>query len=350
MLGLSCHSKSDQTKPNYKDITESVYASVTVIPEISYLAFTSRPGLIEHITIKAGDTVHRGQVLFRVATSQTDNRLIDAQLDFSQSKANFLGPESLLNTLQLDIQNQQKKLSLDSVNFKRQENLWQQGIGTAIEYDRAKLTYQTSQNTYKTLIEKYEQTATNLQNAYKKAANRVKSEETARQEYAITSAIDGRVYNVFKEVGELLGVQEPLAEIGSSKQFKISMDIDEVDITKIGLGDDVIISLDAYPNEVFNATITKIFPKKEAATQTFKVESHFTKTPPKLYNGLSGEANIIIATRKSVLTIPTEYLLPGNVVQTTNGEVAVKTGIKNMEFVEITSGLDTNSILQKPTK
>lgn len=350
IFAFSCQSSPEEAKPARNDITESVYASVTITPEVSYFPFTSKAGLIEEIFVEEGDTVEKGQVLFRIATSQSDNRLIDAQLDFSQTKANLEGSESLLRTLQLDIQNQRQKLTFDSLTFKRQENLWNQKVGTAIDYDRAKVTYQTSRNSYKTLLEKYEQTEVSLRNSLEKAANRVNSERTAIKEYIVKSKIDGQVYNIFKESGELLSQQEAFADIGSVNQFKINMDIDEIDITKINVGDNVVISLDAYPNDVFEAKITKIFPKKEASTQTFKVESHFVKVPPKLYNGLAGEANIIIATRKNVLTIPTDYLQPDNIVITEEGEVSVKTGVKNLEFVEIISGLDTNTTLQKPTK
>lgn len=345
---IACKSSEERAKPTLNDITESVYASVIISPEVSYFPYTSRAGIIEKIFVEEGDTVSVGQVLFEVSTSQADNRLVDAEIDLAQTKANYQGAESLLKSLKLEIQTQQNKLELDSVNFKRQENLWNQKIGTAIDYDRAKITYQASRNAYKLLKEKYDQTTINLRNSYQKAANRVNSERTSLKEYTVKSEIEGRVYNVFKEVGELLSQQEPFAEIGSIGQFKIKMDIDEVDITKINVGDKVVISLDAYPEEVFEALISKIHPKKDESTQTFKVESHFTQVPPKLYNGLSGEANIVISNRKNVLTIPTAYLLPGNIVKTEEGEKAVKTGIKNMEFVEIISGLDTNSTLLKP--
>ncbi|SOE22394.1 Multidrug efflux pump subunit AcrA (membrane-fusion protein) [Spirosomataceae bacterium TFI 002] len=350
ILAFSCKSENEETKPKLNDITESVYASVTISPEVSYFPFTSRAGIIEKIMVQEGDTVSQGQILFKISPSQADNRLVDAQIDLAQTKANYQGTENLLKSIQIEIQTQKQKLTLDSINFKRQENLWSQKIGTAIDYDRAKITYQTSTNNYKSLKEKYDQTKINLRNSYQKAINRVNSEQTSLKEYTVKAEFAGMVYNVFKEVGELLSQQEPFAEIGSVGEFKIKMDIDEVDITKINVGDKVVVSLDAYPNDVFEAVISKIFPKKDEATQTFKVESHFIQVPPRLFNGLSGEANIVVSKRKNVLTIPTDYLLPGNVVMTEDGEKEVKLGIKNMEFVEIVAGLDTNTTISKPKK
>jgi HlyD family secretion protein len=173
-------------------------------------------------------------------------------------------------------------LSLDSINFKRQDRLWKQNVGTKVELNKAKIKYDATQNRYNALKKKYSQTDQNLENNYKKALNLVANERTSLDDYIIRAEIDGKVYDIFKEVGEVINPQEKFAEIGDSHNYKIDIDIDEVEITKINLGDTVVISLEAYPEKVFMAKITKIYPKKNENTQTFKIESSFIKNPPKL--------------------------------------------------------------------
>jgi len=173
-------------------------------------------------------------------------------------------------------------LSLDSINFKRQDRLWKQNVGTKVELNKAKIKYDATQNRYNALKKKYSQTDQNLENNYKKALNLVANECTSLDDYIIRAEIDGKVYDIFKEVGEVINPQEKFAEIGDSHNYKIDIDIDEVEITKINLGDTVVISLEAYPGKVFMAKITKIYPKKNENTQTFKIESSFIKNPPKL--------------------------------------------------------------------
>jgi multidrug efflux pump subunit AcrA (membrane-fusion protein) len=160
--------------------------------------------------------------------------------------------------------------------------------------------------------------------------------------------MDGKVYTLNKEVGELISPQEKIAEIGSSNRFIIEMDIDEVDIAKISLGDSVAITLEAYPGEVFLAKTSRIVPRKDELTQTFRVESVFLDEIEKLYSGLSGEANIMVATRKNAMIVPSEYVIEGNKVITSDGEQEVKIGVTNMEFTEILSGIDTTTTLIKP--
>ena len=141
---------------------------------------------------------------------------------------------------------------------------------------------------------------------------------------------------------------EPLASIGSETDFIIEMLVDEVDIVRISKNQKVIISLDAYKGEVFTGKVSKIYPKKDERNQTFLVEALFDELPKTLYPGLSGEANIIIANRKDVLTIPKEYLNEDNKVKTDEGDLTIEIGLQNMDFVEVLSGITEETNIYKP--
>jgi len=121
----------------------------------------------------------------------------------------------------------------------------------------------------------------------------------------------------------------------------------EVDIIRISKQQQVIINLDAYQDQVFTGKVTKIYPKKDERNQTFKVEATFDTPPKTLYPGLSGEANIIIAKKENVLTIPKNYINNDNKVKTENGFVQVVIGLQNLEFVEILSGITKETYIYK---
>ncbi|GAA5225101.1 efflux RND transporter periplasmic adaptor subunit [Membranihabitans marinus] len=352
-LILSCFScqlnnTDSKIKPKISRVTESVYASVVVKPELSYFVQTNRSGIIHEVAVQKGDTVVEGQTLFKILTSNLDNRLVDAQLNLQQAKSDYLGENNLLTNLQLEMETAAQQKTLDSINLQRQLHLWSQQIGAKIDLDRAKLQYQGSENKYSALKKKYDQTKENLKTNYQRALNQVASERSTVKDYELKAEMSGKVYDVFKEVGEVINPQDRFAEIGSVDSFKIEMYIDEVDITRINRTDTVIISLEAYPKKVFRARIGKIYPKKDESTQTFTVESYFVDQVPKLYDGLSGEANIIVATRSHALTIPSSYLKSDQIVITEEGEKTVVTGVANLDFVEILSGIDTSDVLLKP--
>jgi multidrug efflux pump subunit AcrA (membrane-fusion protein) len=339
----------NQIKPKKSNITESVYGSVKITPEVYYNSQPLRSGIIDSIFIKEGELVKKDQILFQIAPTISVNvQLENAEINLSEAKSNYIGSNNLLKNIQLEIKTLEENLLQDSINFNREERLLTSNVGTQANYELVKLKYDNTKIQLELAKQKFQQSKSNLGNVYKKALNQIKTEKDVITDLNIRSKMDGKIYSILKEEGDFISTQEKFAEIGSHDQFIIEMDIDEVDITKIKLGDSVLISLDAYANEVFLAIVSKIYPKKDNLSQTFRVESVFVKQPKKLYYGLAGEANIIVSRRKNTLVIPAEFLLPNNRVMTLEGEKNVTVGMKNLEFVEILSGIDSTTTLIKP--
>src|SRR5690606_31255997 len=103
---------------------------------------------------------------------------------------------------------------------------------------------------------------------------------------------------------------------------------------KIAIGQKVLVNMDSYKGQVFEAEVSAVIPFMREASKTFTVEAVFTKAPPKLYPNLSLEANIIIQEKQNVLTIPSTYLIQNKYVLTAKKEtLEVKTGVRSLEFV-----------------
>jgi multidrug efflux pump subunit AcrA (membrane-fusion protein) len=337
-----------QVKPIQRDVTESIYASIKIIPYETYYPQTSISGVIESINVKIGDQVKKGDVLFTIKAPNIQTRLDEANIALDLAEANYTGRNNLLTSIKIEITNAENKKRLDSVNLYRLQNLWAKKIGTKVDLDKAQLVYESSINSLDQLHQKYEQTKQDLASAYDRSHNRVISEKINMSEYTIRALSEGKVYDVYKDIGEVITPQERFAEIGSNDLYKIEMDVDEVDITQVNIGDTAVISLDAYPQNVFGAKVIKILPKKDETNLTYTLEGEFIDAPDRLFYGLSGEANIVIAKRQGVLTIPTTYLTSDQTVLTANGPRSVKIGIKNLEFAEIISGIDSSTVILKP--
>lgn len=350
LLNYACQKEQGGTYPEKSRLVSSVYASVTIQPDSVYQIYATVAGILDKHLVEEGDLVSKGtpvlQILDRTPKLNSEN----ARLAFQQSRENYQGNTALLKTIDDEIEAAALKLQNDSINFKRQKRLWNQNIGSKAEYDNRKLTYELSQNKLKQLKASYDRTKNDLEIKLAQAKNNYKSAKILTEDYILTSRLDGKLYALFKEPGELVNTMEPLGIIGSANRFNIEMLIDEVDIIKVELGQKVIITLDAYPSQVFSAQVTKIYPQKEKQSQTFKIEAVFTDGPDKLYPGLAGEANIIIAVKEDALTIPIEYLIDGNLVKTENGIKEVDVGLQNLDRAEIQSGLTENDAILKPVK
>jgi multidrug efflux pump subunit AcrA (membrane-fusion protein) len=299
--------------------------------------------------IAEGDSVSQGQKIALIKPSpEMDGKLNDAQLNVERAREDFEGKNNQLKNRLSELDAQKQQVELDSSQYMKLKNLWAQDIGSKLDLDRAKLRYETTASRYKVMRNQYEQAKKTLRINYEKALNALAADKESMAEYTIEAKINGIVYALYKEQGDLITPQERLAEIGSDNHFVVEMDVDEVDIAKIQLGDTAIVKLEAYPESVFQSTVHYISPKKNEKTQTFLVEGYFLDQPNRLYSGLSGEANIIVAKRTNSLVIPTDYLIGQDRVLTDHGVIQIKTGVKNMRYVEVLSGIDTSTTLRRP--
>ncbi len=329
-------------------LTESVYASATVQPDSLYQAYSIVMGILDRVWVEEGDEVHKGDRILQITNTSPELNLENAKLALQLAKENYNGNAAVLHSIADEIQAAELKLQNDSVNYYRQKNLWDQNIGSKVEFDNRKLAFELSQNNLKLLKKKYQQSKNELETQLRQAQNNYQTSLTTTEDFTITSKIDGKVYAIYKNPGEIVNTVEPVAAVGRSDTFIVELLVDEVDIVKLKLGQRVFITLDSYNSRVFEATLHKIYPRKDERSQTFKVEAWFVDPPTTLYPGLSGEGNIIIAEKAKTLTIPKEFLIDGSKVITDEGEIEVTLGLQNLDKVEILSGITEKTAIYKP--
>ena len=169
------------------------------------------------------------------------------------------------------------RMRQDSIDYSRQKRLWEKKIGTAVEFELRKKAYELSKQELQTLTNELYRTEVALKSKLQQAENNYRNSVSNADDFVLLSKIEGKVYEIFKEPGEMINPQVPLAKVGSATNFVVEMEVDETDIVRLQPGQQVLVSLDAYSNEstVFEAHITRIFPQKDARTRTFTVHADF---------------------------------------------------------------------------
>lgn len=345
LLLLGCTDTTTTYKATYRNLTEAVYSTATIVPLHEYTVYAPVSGIISDLAIAEGDTIRTGATIALISDDQAQVLTDNAQLRYDNIKDSYTGSASVLDELQESIATAQIQRKQDSLNYRRQERLWQQDIGSLQSFEAAKLTYEVSSNAVQRLTSNYQRQKADLARQVKQAANTLRGSKISQEDYIVKSKIDGIAYEVLKEAGELASSQSPIAVIGSYHDYLIKLLIDEVDIVSVYPGQAIAITLDAYGTTVYRARVTKIYPTKDQRTQTFTVEGIFDQEPPRLFRGLSGEANIIISQKEQVLAIPTQLIDATGHVRTTDGLVAVETGVSNVQYTEVISGIDSSTTL-----
>ena len=348
LLFVSCGTNREKLLPTQTAITESVYSSVTVQPDSLYQAYAAVAGILDRNLVEEGDAVAKGDPILQIINNAPKLNTENARLALQLAQENYNGSSAILSSIEDEINAATLSFKNDSINYFRQKNLWEKNIGSKVEFDNRKLAYELSGNNLRLLKSRYQRTKNELQTQLQQARNNYQTSQIATKDFTVTSKINGKVYALFKEPGEIVTTMEPLAAVGSADIFVVEMLVDEVDIVKLRTGQQVLITLDAYGNAVFEAEVSKIYPRKDERSQTFTVEALFKQPPEKLYPGLAGEGNIIIAQRDSALVIPKTYLIDGDRVLTEDGPVTVTLGLQNLDQVEILEGITAETYLLKP--
>ena len=342
---VSCNSSEKKSiNPTTDSLVVSVYANASIESADQYSVYSAVTGRVIEVLRKEGDKVFAGEPLVKLDNLQASTNLSTAKSALENAKNN----EKQLLDLKSQLEVQLEQLALDSMNFLRQQRLWQQQIGSLNQLEQRKLAYEASKNAVRTLKNKISVSSKQLEFNTQQAKNSAQSSEKLLSDFQISSAISGDLFYLNAKIGDWITPVKPVAIIGNAKHFVLRLNIDEMDISQIHENQIAIVSLDAYPGKSFKAHISRIIPIMDQKNQSFTVEAVFDELPEKLYPGLSAEVNIITHIKPKALLIPLSYLGKNNKVTTDQGEVEVKTGLRNMQWVEILEGISANTALFEP--
>jgi HlyD family secretion protein len=346
---VACSRNAEETKPTYKPLIEAVYASGFVVSKDEYEVVSQTEGYLSRKLVEDGTEVKKGDPLFVIDKGQQDARYDIARETYRLAAINSEDDSPVLRELAAAMNNAKSKLEFDSINFVRYENLLKKNATSKSEFDRIRLQYENSANEFALQKSRYLQTKNQLQLELENAKNQliIAGDETGR--YTLKSDIAGIVYMTAKDEGELVKRNETLAVVGKKDGYYLELTVDELDIQRIKKGQEVLVKIDAYPNDVFHAVISQVYPLVDRKQQSVKVDAELRDSLPGAFSGLALEANIIVQKKERALVIPKTKLLPGDsvMIQTPDGDKKVKvtTGIETLDEIEIVKGIDADDLL-----
>lgn len=257
------------------NIRNSITATGTIEPVTSVTVGTQVSGIVSKLYVDYNSTVKKGQVI--------------AELD----KTNLI---SELNTAKANLSSTQSTLAYEAANFKRYKTLYSKGLVSADEYESAELSYLKAKETVASSRETVQKAQTNLGYA------------------TITSPIDGIVLSKAVEEGQTVAASFSTPELFTIAQdltdMRVVADVDEADIGDVKEGERVTFTVDAYPDDTFEGTVTQV--RQEATTTnnvvTYEVVISAPNADLKLKPGLTASVTIYTAEKQGVISVPGKAL------------------------------------------
>lgn len=164
-------------------------------------------------------------------------------------------------------------------------------------------------------------------------------------QYSITSPITGKIIQKNLKAGDKLsnqGSSNVMAVVADLSKFKLTINVDELDIKNLSVGQKATVTADALEGQIFEGSVNNIsiIGTSQNGVTTYPVEIIIDNADDiGLIPGMNVDASIIIEEKKDVLLIPAQAVSRGNTVMVNNEPVKVELGIKSGDLVEVISGL-----------
>lgn len=347
------------------DITRTIQETGIIKPQVGALVKigTRATGTLMKLNFQVGSRVKKGDLIAVI-----DDRQILADID--NAKAQLATAEGNLrltqDTYPLKIKEQEAQINsikaqLDyaKINLKRSEELFKRGFATQDEVDKNSREV----NVLLANLNQAERTLDRLKEEFKKQLDiakanvdqskaRLKNLEITLSYTKIYSPINGIVSQVATQEGETVvaGLSAPnLITILNPEKLEIWTYIDETNIGRIKVGQDVEFTVDTYKDRVFKGKVDDIYPQPEVkenivyylAIVKIKPEDALSLKPD-----MTAHVKIYTETRKNVLLVPNEAIKfeDGNYVVYQGDEKKriakkVKIGVRDDRNTEIIEGL-----------
>jgi HlyD family secretion protein len=177
------------------------------------------------------------------------------------------------------------------------------------------------------------------------------------QRTLLKAPFDGVVVEVNGEIGEYVtpsppGIATlPAVDMVDRSCFYVAAPIDEVDAPEIKTGMPARISLDAFKDRRFKASVRRIADyvldlEKQARTVEIEVSFDNPQDMDDMLPGYSADAEVILKTRDNILRIPTEAVIDKQQVYIFNADEKmlelrdIETGLSNWDHTEIIKDLE----------
>ena len=182
--------------------------------------------------------------------------------------------------------------------------------------------------------------------------------QDAMNNYTITAPINGTIIEKDAKAGDAAKAGDTLCIVYDLSYLEMSINVDELQISSISVGQKVQITADAVPDKTYVGTVTRVSMKgaSNGGTTTYPVSIRIDDTDG-LRPGMNANAEIVVAQANNALVVPNAAVVRGGYVLVTKDSpsaanadtameapegfvyVPVKTGVSDDDYTQIVSGI-----------
>ncbi len=315
-----------ETRPIYKDSIRDIGVFTgSLEPKSRFDVAPKVAGWLKELLVDVGDTVERNQIIAVLDDEEFAQQVEQARAELQVAKANAA--------------NYASDLDITKREYERAKALREKQIASASELDVSEAAFNASQTRYKVSLAQVTQKEAALKTAL------VRLSYTKVQAFWEEGDQPRVVGERFVDEGELLSVNQPIVSILENNPLTAVVYVIERDYPKVTIGQQAIVSTDAYPGRTFTGSITRIAPLLKESSRQARLEVEVPNPDLMLKPGMFVRARVEFAMHENATLVPLPAIVRRDnkegvfIADTQNLKarfVPVTTGIINGEIVEIT--------------
>lgn len=316
--------------PVKRDMDIRLAYTADIIPNQVVNLFSRVDGYIAKIHVDKGDFVKANQLLVEIDHTDYQHAVNQARANLAAARAKVTQQEATVRNARLTLDRMQALIKDQFVS--------QQDLDTAlVSYDGAVAARESLEAQVKQMEVALAQADTNLAYSYIRAPF---------AGYVAERNLDPGAY-VSSATASTSTMSRGMLSVHDIETVRILIEVVEKDIPLIRIGQKAEVRAEAYPDRVFEGTVTRIVQALNRATRTMTVEIDLPNKDRQLKGGMFARVEALVGTHPHAVQLPIDavsrledlqyvYIVRDGKAQRVNVEI----GLRDDNMVEITKGLD----------
>jgi len=306
-----------------KTIQDIGYFTGTLLPHSRFEVAPKISGRLEKLEVNIGDTVKNGQLIAQLEDDEYLQKIEEDKAALEVAKASLEESESSLGVTQRE--------------FERLKELLRKNAASESDFDKVETELKVKEARCKVAEARVVQEEAGLK------SSQIRLSYT--KIYVSWDEGEGQrvVGERYVDEGALLAANTPIVSVMDINPLKALIHVIERDYSEVKIGQEALITTDAFPGETFSGKIVRIAPLLKETSRQARVEVEIPNNQGKLKPGMFIRARIEFSEHTDATVVPVSSVIRHHDKQ---GVFRVDTENKKARFVPLAVGIKNDELAE----